>query len=354
MKICILSMQSIVNYGSVLQAYALRRLLQNLGHEVDFIDIQGDGDSIPEIDYSNDNMRCNLMYLYHRLANHLQRKKIKEFQIDVLELNETNNLKEYDVCVIGSDEVFNCNQKSSWGFSMQLFGKVTNAKKVITYAASCGQTSFEQLTDDKKEKIKCALRNLNAISVRDKNTMDFVNAFGYRQCNYSLDPTLVYDFSKDLSISSTSKGKYNNICLIYAYQDRISDPREISYIKEFCKKKGLRIVAAGAYQSWLKEQLYLKPFKLLEAFSQADFVITDTFHGAIFSIKYTERFAILVRDGNRNKLQDLVERLGVKNHRAQDISDLDKIYGLKKETDTIESVIAMEKEKSYKYLKEQI
>lgn len=110
-------------------------------------------------------------------------------------------------------------------------------KKVITYAASCGQTSFEQLTDDKKEKIKCALRNLNAISVRDKNTMDFVNAFGYRQCNYSLDPTLVYDFSKDLSISSTSKGKYNNICLIYAYQDRISDPREISYIKEFCKKK---------------------------------------------------------------------------------------------------------------------
>ncbi len=75
MKICILSMQSIVNYGSVLQAYALRRLLQNLGHEVDFIDIQGDGDSIPEIDYSNDNMRCNLMYLYHRLANHLQRKK---------------------------------------------------------------------------------------------------------------------------------------------------------------------------------------------------------------------------------------------------------------------------------------
>ena len=51
----------------------------------------------------------------------------------------------YDIVVIGSDEVFNCAQKTWFGFSPQLYGEGLNADKVISYAASFGATTIEKL-----------------------------------------------------------------------------------------------------------------------------------------------------------------------------------------------------------------
>ena len=51
--------------------------------------------------------------------------------------------KKFDLVIIGSDEVFNATIPSSWGFTTQLFGDIDNANKVVSYAASCGSTTFE-------------------------------------------------------------------------------------------------------------------------------------------------------------------------------------------------------------------
>lgn len=68
----------------------------------------------------------------------------KEF-LPYLGVKKGINTKHYDVVVIGSDEVFNCTQKTWFGFSSQLFGKGLNASRIITYAASFGATTIDKL-----------------------------------------------------------------------------------------------------------------------------------------------------------------------------------------------------------------
>ena len=72
----------------------------------------------------------------------------------------------------------------------------------------------------------------------------------------------------------------------------------------------------------------MSPFACLKAFAGAEFVVTDTFHGTIFSTKYAKRFATMVRPSNQNKLTDLIKRLGIEEHLLQDISEIDRAYEL--------------------------
>ena len=58
----------------------------------------------------------------------------EKFRNKSLQMNDNNNEESYDLCVIGSDEVFNCMTPSPWGFTSQLFGNVRQANNVITYA----------------------------------------------------------------------------------------------------------------------------------------------------------------------------------------------------------------------------
>ena len=66
------------------------------------------------------------------------------------------------------------------------------------------------------------------------------------------------------------------------------------------------------YQSWCDKQILCTPFELLVYFKNADYVITDTFHGTVFSIKYNKKFVTIVRDSNKQKLTDLLERFNLK------------------------------------------
>ena len=93
----------------------------------------------------------------------LNRLRIKKKSIDQENVFEQFRQKElfidrrsskYDVCVIGSDEVFNCLNSGAWGFTSQLFGNVSNADKVITYAASCGSTKYQELPQSVADKIR--------------------------------------------------------------------------------------------------------------------------------------------------------------------------------------------------------
>ena len=184
MNICILSMQQINNMGSLLQAYSLKKMIEELGHTVSFIDIE----SIPEDnnllegffkEYSEEKEGDKTLFskfnkIDRYAINRLRIKKKAEEQNSIFESFRKEQLgievqsgNEYDVCVIGSDEVFNCLTPSEWGFTSQLFGNVPQAKKIITYAASCGSTKYEYLPETVKSKIKDTFNDVSAFSVRD-------------------------------------------------------------------------------------------------------------------------------------------------------------------------------------------
>ena len=95
--------------------------------------------------------------------------------------DEMNYNPTVDCLVIGSDEVFNCIQKNSnVGYSPELFGKNNHAKKLITYAASFGNTTLEKLEKYKKaNEVGALLKKFDAISVRDANSGTIVEPVSY-------------------------------------------------------------------------------------------------------------------------------------------------------------------------------
>lgn len=321
MKIGILSMQRVVNYGSFLQAYAMKEVLKELGHEIYFIDIEPGKKIIQKSIVENKENR--ILFMLKRVDRHIlnrikhkffiksrNERFIEEF-FPILGVPKQPNYDSfYDAVVIGSDEVFNCTQNAPWGFAKTLLGEGLNAEITITYAASCGHTTIENIKQlGIKDEVKKALNNLNAISARDKNTKVFSETLTGKESYEHLDPTLIYNFD-DLITPDVPEENY---ILIYAYDGRINDKETIRKIKEFAKKEKKQILSVGLYQSWCDKQILCTPFELLSYFKNSNYIVTDTFHGAIFSIKYNKQFVTIVRESNRQKLTDLHEKFKLTN-----------------------------------------
>ena len=357
----ILSMQEVNNYGSVLQAYSLKKIIEGLGCNVEFLAIKCGENEILNFQcgiYNSETSDSSwLNKQWSRLLGKIEREKQKkifsEFR-NCTGMNSLNGDEPVDVCVIGSDEVFNCLQKSKWGFSPQLFGDVRSAKKIITYAASCGSTKADNLSKELREAIKKAMSNLSAVSVRDHNTAEFVHAVSGKEFVYNLDPVAVGNFDdeiRDINVKSKLPSKY---CIVYSYSERISDQKEIKAISEYCKSNGLKIIAPFGRQKWIPASKPLTPFELLKAFQNAECIVTDTFHGTLFGAKFGKRMAILIRNSNRNKLEDLTNRLQIQDHVLTDLSQLSIILEKKLNKKKIKEILGSERMRTLDYLKENL
>ena len=368
MKVCILSMQRVGNMGSLLQSYALKTTIERLGHQVEFIDIEKREDDYKLLDdykhkYDKEKETTGLIGKIKKTDRYtLNRLRIKKKSIDQENVFEQFRQKElfidrrsskYNVCVIGSDEVFNCLNSGAWGFTSQLFGNVSNADKVITYAASCGATKYQELPQSVADKIRSSFDRVSAFSVRDNNTHRFVENLTSKTVVDSLDPVLIYNFDKEVEAAILPELPAH-YCVVYSYYNRIHTKVEIEAIENFCNKHNLTPVAIGAPQFWVKNYVVCDPFQCLKIFQNADFVVTDTFHGTIFSAKYSRRFAVLARKSNKNKLLDLVKRIGVEEHLMTRMGELEQVYAREHDKITFKNLIEQEKCKTIKYLKTSI
>jgi hypothetical protein len=366
MKIGILSMQDVNNFGSVLQAYSLKKLIRSLGHDVGFFHINPNPDDdrliskrdefTVENEYNGffSKFRKIDKYIINRLNQKLKNKK--QFKIfDEFRNNYLNNYhfnEDVDYCVIGSDEVFNCMLNTRWGFTSQLFGNIPNASHIITYAASCGSSTIEQLPNGVKEKIRESFCNIESFSVRDNNTRVFVHSLSDKQITNNYDPVLIADFNYELSkVTLPRDFPKNKYCIIYSYPNRFHEKEDIEQIKAFCSRKQLEIISLGGYQMWVNRTFALTPFELLKAFQNAEFVITDTFHGTIFAEKYARRYAVLVRESNKNKLLDLIDKLDTEDHLIDSVFQLDNAFNIENDFNRIRKLEITERNKALSYLR---
>lgn len=378
MRIGIMSMQRIGNYGSFLQSYSLKKCLENMGHTVEFVDYHVGMCKTERIVNQNSNKFWGRSaYLqFRRIGSNLlgvfskeQRKRLKiakqvkeynesfeKYCFSLLGINEKKNyLPNVDLLIIGSDEVFNCLQSNpEVGYSLELFGKDNRAKRVITYAASFGNTTYERLKQMKVEQeIARYLEKLNNISVRDKNSYSIIKKLVKRESDKHLDPVFIYDYSEETSMNIQE----HDYIIVYAYGNRIRE-EEAKYIVEFAKKYNKKIICLGMYQSFCDKYIPALPFEMLAYFQHADYVVTDTFHGTVFSIKFKKQFAVFVREtkentyGNAEKLRDLLSTFDLKEREILSVKELESILVKKLDRKKIEEKISVETERSLEYLRE--
>lgn len=369
-KVGILSMQRVQNFGSLLQSYSLKKMLEELGAEVHFIDIKkNDNDNAVVKEFlavSDGEMEANYgflsklkkidRYAWNRLRIRWIADKqdvlFEKFRNESLQMNDNNNEESYDLCVIGSDEVFNCMSPSPWGFTSQLFGNVRQANNVITYAASCGATTYEQLNPEMIKIIKNAFQNVSGFSARDENTKNFISQLTDQPIEESLDPVWVGDFDSEIKGAKITVELPEHYCIVYSYYNRIHNREEIQAIQKFCMEKKLVPVAIGAPQMWLKNYVAVSPFEMFKIFQNAEFIITDTFHGTIFSEKFNGRYAVLLRESNKNKLGDLVRKINAEDHVIPDFNHLNDAYIVFSDRENSKQRQVEDRKKSLDYLKQ--
>lgn len=371
MKVGIMSMQRIANYGSFLQAYALKKLIEENGHQVEFVDYHI-GSPIMNTNLRKKSMLIRklekgfetLRYkapLSHKLAFIRYKSLFGKKYLSLLGISkERNYIPELDCLVIGSDEVFNCIQKNAnVGYSLELFGKNRRTKKLISYAASFGNTTLDKLKKyGKDNEIAALLKDFNVISVRDRNSGYIVRSLINQEPEYHLDPVLIYDYlhccPKIPHLQNSDR-----YLIIYAYAGRITE-EESNWISDYAHRKELKVYAIGGIQKCADKFIDCSPFEVLAYFKNAQEIITDTFHGSIFSIITHRPFVSLVRKsigdnyGNEEKITDLLRSVGLEQQIIYDIKNAETVIRNHIDYITIDRLLNTNKMRTKDFLTHQI
>jgi len=358
MRIGILTVPFNNNYGGFLQAFALKKILTAMGHEVIFINRRRN---------KRNNYKTKIKYILTKL--HLREDKVKkisrytdQFKRDYLypitkEYYTTQELKKclnykFDYVVVGSDQVwryryakdsiddFYCNFLSGTGIPH------------FSYAASMGTDEMEY-PKDKIEICSKLLKTFKAISVREQSTVDILKShFGVKDAQVVLDPTLLLD--KQIYID-LFKNQYTGCKKPYICTYVLDEDSELrTAIEEFALRHQLEIINMRAQTGNLKDIKEIEPVeKWLSALYYSHYVITDSFHGTVFSLIFNKPFVVYgnaVRGTTR--LKDLLGRLELSNRLVSKSLDIHNILDTCIEWEYIEKLKEKMKVDSLSFINE--
>ena len=318
-RIGILTHHYVKNYGAFLQAYALMRiigemsgksvclvnyinayhLLRNIVHVIRFRRSVDNWNN-----YSQRLFQCATLARFEK-ALPLTKRIYTGSQIDRLGL---------DWLIIGSDEVWDF---EDYGYAPIKFGCGVKRTRITTYAPSVGRsTRWETLP----LQIQVSLKRIEQLSSRDEQTDAFVHALTGKEPLRVLDPTLLYSFEEE---SLRADNSYRKQPYLLIYDCKLTAER-IREIKNFASKKGWLILGAGEQASWYDgKTTNLTPWQWVSLFRYARAVITGTFHGTVFSVKYRKRFVAYPTERNRiNKISSFLNDIGLEGRLAAEGEEL--------------------------------
>ncbi len=298
MKIGILTYHQSHNYGALLQAVALRKALEDMGHDVYYINYYpGYHREIYRIFswkvFRNKGAREKLSYLKNYIKTYSFNKKRYNHFVEFKEkfiYPYCKSLKEsFDVVVYGSDQIWR-KQPGMNDFNPIYFGKNDIKTRMhVSYAASMGSLSY---AEEDKEKFKKLVSHLDKISVREKNIQDFLLNIGFEDVELVLDPTLLLtseQWDKLIPPKRIIKEKY---CLLYKLQGDAFDEKAIRDFSASMKLKLVILYGKAFNKGSETERMTDGPADFLNLIRDAEFIFTSSYHGLMFSLCYQKPFYV--------------------------------------------------------------
>lgn len=300
MKIGVLTLPLKGNYGGVLQAFALVEFLKINGHDAYLVDRQWDAREKKTLVY----------YIQKFIFHDIIIKNVKNFcnewinpktnKIDTQQGMKSLESQNFDAFVVGSDQVWRIEHTGGVKNNYFLDFVTNSAVKKIAYAASFGKDSVDGDSQKLKE-VSALLKSFDAISVREDSGVTICNDVFDMAAIHVLDPVLLAD--KEIFepiIDKKLKSKLNKTLTAYVLDD---SPEKLSIIAEVGEKLGLTIKSVNYKKDpalLLKNKaldihnyIYPPVENWLQGFRDADFVVTDSFHGMMFSIAFNKQFLVI-------------------------------------------------------------
>lgn len=315
MKIGIITQPLHYNYGGLLQNYALQQVLKNMGHEVVTLDQHNPKTKVWKI-YASwlKTFIVNLFVKdkkrqYSYLLNKSQERYIKQHTDDFIrkyikhsgKLNTKNDFLNYsttsgiDALVVGSDQVWRPRYNMNILRSFLDFAVNLDIKR-IAYAASFGVDEWEY-TEKQTLQSKNLIKLFNAVSVRENSGIALCQKYLECQAACVLDPTMLLDSNDYIKLVHIENEKQSDGNLFTYILDRTIVKEDI--INKVASRLGLQPfsvmpneVNAKAIKD-IDSCVYPSPTKWLRAFMDANFVVCDSFHGAVFSIIFNKPFIVI-------------------------------------------------------------
>lgn len=358
MKIGILTFHRAVNYGASLQAYALKKYIEKQKLDVEIVDYRC---KYIEDLYNNPFSKGNSFKgkLKNILTWKIQKKRNEKFDIFIKEylkceektsLFNKNDLKEkekeLDKIIVGSDQVwstFCTNNDTSYYLDF-----VENNAKKFSYAASFGIAKEEYSNN---ESLKKLISDFSGVSVREKVAYDLLKKVNGIESSVCLDPTFLLEKSEWEQLTRTvNEEKY---ILVYS----LSMPEAIvKYAEKMAKEKNIKVIYFTLNNLFsLKKQNNVitgSPLDFISYLSNAEYVITNSFHGTAFSLIFNKDFTVL-KNANKNHDNSRLENiLSIAGTEERMITEGEMIFFDKKiNYNIVNKNIKNELEKSKEYLR---
>ncbi|MDY5232267.1 MAG: polysaccharide pyruvyl transferase family protein [Faecalicoccus sp.] len=330
MKIGIITWFRYENYGTKLQAIALQNYLRRYGHNVQMIDFPVPSSQRPHKKkkiltrvYGRISYEI-LKYAHKRYNSQLARKTLKMEQVineqcivtDPIKTDEdyVNICNQFNLLICGSDQIWNPNWYHPYYYAD--FPEI-KAKK-ISYAPSIG---IREIPEKKKELIGKSLKSFSLITVRENKASALLETIiGYKPQKV-LDPTMLLTKEQWINLFSLKIKKKQRYILCYFLSD---NRNHWTVVRKLAKEKNMsiRIIAQTGFSYFYKGRKYMDAGvkEFLDLILNADYILTDSFHGTVFSLLFEkevytfERFQDDQFFSQNDRVRELMDEFEISDH----------------------------------------
>lgn len=332
-KVSIITLVGANNMGAFLQAFALGQTFRKMGYEVEYLTMPGKKENQSKLDKILRYLRQkNVRKLFYKVKSGKTYSKARA----QLTMANYDPAKEYDIVVVGSDEMWNVGSKS-FAHHKEYFGKGISANRIISYAPSAGNTTEEIFRNSGMD-----FSSFDSLSVRDQWTLSLVSKFDDRKAERVLDPTFLLDDYSDYIPDIPCN---QDFIMVYSYG---MSKQEIRMAKEFARKVKLPLYSVGTYNAWCNKNLIVSPFEFLAYLKKAKFVITATFHGTALSINFNKQFVACVEGSEKLKL--LLQEFHLEERTVTETQTISDLFNCEIDYNPVNQYKKMRKEESIAYL----
>lgn len=373
MKIGILTLPLHINYGGILQAYALQTVLERMGHEVVVISRNFNLKKSPPLWRFPLSIikRCFLKYLLHQnldvfseyhhnktyriISQHTQKFINQHIHTLTIDKFEELNEKDFDCIIVGSDQVwrkkyFTYHYATTIDNAYLAFAKNWDIKK-IAYAASFGTKNWEYDEEDTNNCEKL-IKLFQSVSVREDSGVQLCKEkFGIEAIQL-IDPTLLLQKEDYIHLFKGKTDSSPGNLLVYILDENQETDKILSEVIRQTNLQPFRAIAKKNTQTDRLEEKIQPPLESwLRGFYDTEFVVTDSFHACVFSLIFNKPFLVV---GNKKRgmarFSSFLEQFNLGDRLITNAEEITRKLNLKK-PDSQQRILTFQ-ELSFRFLKD--
>ena len=320
------------NYGTCLQAWSLQHTIQRLGYECEVLNFSRSIVSNKKSSKRSVLKNIGIMTTAELILLSSRRKSRKQaFRVfrDTITISPKaygsledlkGTVNQYNAFVVGSDMVW------SWESQIHLdkyFLKFAPAGRRVAYAPSFGNTV---LTGEMEAYYRDALLGMDYLSCRERSGKELIEQLTGKNCELVLDPTMLLtadEWQETFQLGKFAPKKKQGRTILCSLFDRSSRKACIRQIKKAMKQGDQLRHIPSTFEEYLTEALAgaqdkaYGPVEFLKAYYNADMIISDGFHGLVFSLIFQKPFLLIHRSSGEHwakheeRMASLLEELGL-------------------------------------------